>query len=223
MVLLCVFKLISFCSQSKPDYGCGYGRKTKQKDVMKGGNNMTQNQIAYFQAVETARANRAREQETARSNRANETLTGRNIDVNQGHYLRSDQNTVIGNIETQRSNRAREGIQRSQIEKDYAVLAENRRNNLANNAIGVMNANTTASRAVWQNVLDQEKAVQSKADANLKLAQAHVADSQAQLNVAQTQKAQADRDYATTQTYFYPYSVWSNMVGGASKIIGGIK
>lgn len=86
---------------------------------------MTQNQIAYHNAKELERHNKATEQETSRHQMMQEALSrwsnalqNYQIAVNNAHYVRQD-------AETARANRARES-------QNAVALAETQRSNVAN-------------------------------------------------------------------------------------------
>lgn len=134
------------------------------KSSVKGGNNMTQNQIAYQAHRETARANRAKEAltaeqnaETKRSNLARETETNRHNVVTEQESYRH--NVVGENIslmtlfESSRHNQATEQLGRD-------TLGETTRHNKATEGIEQFKANN--QREYWN------ESLQLQADYNKK-------------------------------------------------------
>lgn len=68
---------------------------------------MTHNQIAWFNAIESARSNRARESETHRSNLSNESENRRS---NLAREAETNRSNLAKEFETNRHNRETEGI-----------------------------------------------------------------------------------------------------------------
>lgn len=101
---------------------------------------MTQNQIAYQNYLETARANRAKEQEQHRSALASESLREREL------------------TETQRSNQAREA---ENYRSNYAREAELNRSNLArefeNHRANTAAESLTQQRDAWTWIANNER------------------------------------------------------------------
>lgn len=111
---------------------------------------MTHNQIAYWNYVESQRANKAKEFETARSNRAQEALLARQHDETYRHNVANEQETFRHNVagenvslanqrETLRHNLAGEAL-------TSQVNSEIRRHNLAGEVL-TSQANREISRS----------------------------------------------------------------------------
>lgn len=80
---------------------------------------MTHNQIAYWNYVESQRANKAKEFETARSNRAQEALLSRQHDETFRHNLANEGLQARQNDETRRHNLIGEALT-SQVNSETA-------------------------------------------------------------------------------------------------------
>lgn len=131
---------------------------------------MTHNQIAYWNYVESQRANKAKEFETARSNRAQEALLAQQQGETYRHNLANERETYRHNVagenvslasqretlrhnlagealtsqansETQRSNRARESIQQAGQNLATNQFFEQQHMNAFNKAIAQQEAN----------------------------------------------------------------------------------
>lgn len=98
---------------------------------------MTRNQIAYQNYAESVRANKAREGETNRSNLANEAETKRS---NLARETETNRSNIAREQETARANRATETI------RSYEAVEKNR-SNLANEAIGRIQARASTMQA----------------------------------------------------------------------------
>lgn len=179
---------------------------------------MTQNQIAYMQAVETKRHNQEMER-----------LEGESQQISRTHYERSD-------TETARSNRAKEALQGTSIGVDYARLAETQRSNLAYEAIGRENAAANYVRA-------QSSAYLDYATAGLRFAETGLADVNASYTVSRTNLTdqqtrveaakyynelanysltQAQTERVVTETELMPLNTASNLMGGAGRLFGSL-
>lgn len=127
---------------------------------------MTANQIAYQRNVEEKRANMAREAETNRANLANEKIgTDRNIETarnNRAVEYETNRSNIAKETETNRSNLEKEAETRrhnvSMEGIDTARLAETKRSNLANEAIGMRQASIAATNAQTQRYAQLETA-----------------------------------------------------------------
>lgn len=148
---------------------------------------MTQNQIAYWNYVESARANRAKERENFRSNRAREVETVRSNRASEKELNRSNQARELENVrsntarerETRRSNLAHEvelgrhNAYTEQIARDTNRITADRNREEANYRerkrsddyeLGLLNAdisrfkaNTERARSMNQSLSDSER------------------------------------------------------------------
>jgi multidrug efflux pump subunit AcrA (membrane-fusion protein) len=193
---------------------------------------MTQNQIAYMNALETKRHNQMTENEAMRSNMAKEGLEKRGQNISQAHYLRSD-------LEAARANRAQEQLKETAIGVDYAKLAETHRSNLAQESIGRYNATTNRIKANSGAYLDYSTAGLRQSETALKDLEASYTISRTNLTdaetateraryyneIAQVGLTQAQREKVTTETELMPVQVWGqtigNVLGGVGKMTSG--
>lgn len=107
---------------------------------------MTANQLRYKELLETTRSNKTNERERERHNLATETETQRsNIASELNSRYSVDRNFALGHLnylETARANRAREANQQYSNQTQRMQVQEQRRSNLANEAIATTNATT---------------------------------------------------------------------------------
>lgn len=96
---------------------------------------MTQNQIRYWESVETQRSNRAREKENTRHNTVSEKETSRHNLATENesarHNLRTEGQTDASIAESTRHNKATESNESNKVRLGYANLSESRRHNMA--------------------------------------------------------------------------------------------
>lgn len=116
-----------------------------------GGDCMTNNQIAYWQLLETQRANRTREQETNRSNVAQEGLRRQEIAETGRHNYATEQLSLQDLTEKARSNRANESIKAQSNAIESGKLSETHRTNVANESLKAQ-ANFIANRNATANL-----------------------------------------------------------------------
>jgi len=188
---------------------------------------MTQNQIAYFNAIEQKRHNQMVENETQRANMAKEALDKRNQNINRAHYVRAD-------YETGRANRAQEKLKETAIGVDYAKLAETQRSNLANEEINRFRARSDRMKAVSGSYLDYSTAGLRQSETALKDLEASYTIARTNLTEAEyaTERAryyneiekvgltQAQRDLTVMQTNLAPIDTWGKAVGSVTGGVG---
>jgi hypothetical protein len=179
---------------------------------------MTQNQIAYFKAVNDV--NMAREQlaETKRSNRAKEELEKSSQRITEGHYIRSDainQGNLLVNQaaqrEKERSDRANESISMYKARADAALSY----------ATASLRGEEVALRKEEQSLTKQKTKTEAQ---NTELAKEKVvSEAYGQyLSEAQAQRALAERDYTQQQQKWIVVDKLGSLLGGAGKLAGGL-
>ena len=131
---------------------------------------MTQNQIAYFNALENQRHNKVAEAETYRYNTLTTGETNRSNIVNERERTRS---AIVTSNETNRSNLTSENIkyQQNAINNAHyqrqdaisaAALGETNRHNIASEKIGMYNVNIDQQKADTDQTYKAEMANQGR-------------------------------------------------------------